>query len=118
VKAAVLRYRVMAYITGVVLMILCFVGIPLQVAGHPAVANDVGVVHGILYIIYLVFAWLLSRRLGLGTKPTVIMLLAGTVPIMTFIVERWVTRRFITPALAEVAPGQPAVPAASETPRR
>ena len=39
--AAVLRYRVMAYITGVVLIIvLCFVGIPLQIAGHPAVANS------------------------------------------------------------------------------
>ena len=111
-KAAVLRYRVMAYITGVVLMILCFVGIPLQVAGHPAVANDVGVVHGILYIIYLVFAWLLSRRLSLATKPTLIMLLAGTVPIMTFIVERWVTRRFINPALAALEAGEPAVPAA------
>ena len=32
--AAVLRYRVMAYITGVVLMVLCFVGIPLQIAGQ------------------------------------------------------------------------------------
>jgi integral membrane protein len=107
VKAAVLRYRVMAYVTGVVLVFLCFVGIPLQIAGHPVVANDVGVVHGILYIIYLVFAWQLSRRLRLTTKPTVIMLLAGTVPIMTFIVERWVTRRFIDPALAGQA--QPAV---------
>ena len=111
-NAAVLRYRVMAYVTGVVLVILCFVGIPLQVAGHPAVANDVGVVHGILYIIYLVFAWILSRKLGLATKPTVIMLLAGTVPIMTFIVERWVTRRFIGPALADGSgQGQPAAPA-------
>jgi integral membrane protein len=100
VKAAVLRYRVMAYVTGVVLMVLCFVGIPLQVAGHPVVANDVGVVHGILYIIYLVAAWMLARRLRLATRPTVIMLLAGTVPIMTFIVERWVTRRFINPVLA------------------
>jgi integral membrane protein len=100
VEAAVLRYRVMAYVTGVVLVVLCFVGIPLQVAGHPAVSNDVGVVHGILYIIYLVFAWLLARRLELAVKPTVIMLLAGTIPIMTFIVERWVTRRFIDPALA------------------
>jgi len=100
VEAAVLRYRVMAYVTGVVLVVLCFVGIPLQVAGHPAVANDVGVVHGILYIIYLAFAWLLARRLRLATGPTVIMLLAGTVPVMTFIVERWVTRRFISPALA------------------
>ena len=83
----------------------------LQVAGHPAVANDVGVVHGILYIIYLVFAWLLARRLRLTAKPTVIMLLAGTVPIMTFIVERWVTRRFIDPALGEGSgQGQPAAP--------
>ena len=99
-RAAVLRYRVMAYVTGVVLMVLVFVGIPLQVAGYPAVANDVGVLHGILYIIYLVCAWILSRKLALATKPTVLMLLAGTVPIMTFIVERWVTRRYINPALA------------------
>jgi integral membrane protein len=109
VEAAVLRYRVMAYVTGVVLIVLCFVGIPLQVAGHPAVANDVGVVHGILYIIYLVNAWILSRKLRLANKPTVIMLLAGTIPIMTFIVERWITRRFIRPALAGPGPGsQPA----------
>jgi integral membrane protein len=101
VKAAVLRYRVMAYITGVVLIVLCFVGIPLQVAGHPAVANDVGVLHGILYIIYLACAWTLSRKLRLANKPTVIMLLAGTIPVMTFIVERWITHRFIEPALAE-----------------
>ena len=106
-----LWYRVMAYVTGVVLVVLCFVGIPLQVAGHPAVANDVGVVHGILYIIYLVCAWQLSRRLRLATKPTVIMLLAGTIPIMTFIVERWVTRRFINPALAaQPQPAQPVRP--------
>jgi integral membrane protein len=108
VEAAVLRYRVMAYVTGVVLVVLCFAGIPLQVAGHPAVANDVGVVHGILYIIYLAFAWLLARRLKLAVKPTVIMLLAGTVPIMTFIVERWVSRRFISPVLAGEA--RPAAP--------
>jgi integral membrane protein len=108
VEAAVLRYRVMAYVTGVVLVVLCFAGIPLQVAGHPAVANDVGVVHGILYIVYLVFAWLLARRLKLATGPTVVMLLAGTVPVMTFIVERWVSRRFIRPALAGEA--RPAAP--------
>jgi len=103
-RAAVLRYRVMAYITGVVLMVLCFVGIPLQIAGKPAVANNVGVVHGILYIVYLGCAWVLSRKLRLANKPTVLMLLAGTVPVMTFIVERWITRRYIEPALAAEAP--------------
>ena len=105
------RSRVMAYVTGVVLIVLCFVGIPLQVAGHPAVANDVGVVHGILYIIYLAVAWILARKLRLATKPTVLMLLAGTIPVMTFIVERWVTRRFINPALAaQTQPAQPVRP--------
>ena len=106
-RTAALRYRVMAYITGVVLLVLCFVGIPLQVAGHPQVANNVGVVHGILYIIYLVFAWLLSRKLGMATKPTVLLLLAGTVPIMTFFVERWMMKTYIAPALAaESAPSE------------
>jgi integral membrane protein len=108
-RAAVLRYRVMAYITGVVLVVLCFVGIPLQVAGHPAVANDVGVVHGILYIIYLAFAYILARKLKLATWPTVLLLLAGTIPVLTFVVERWMTRRYINPALAatDAAPQQP-----------
>jgi integral membrane protein len=104
VEGAVLRYRLMAYVTGSVLIFLVFVGIPLQVAGHPVIANDVGVVHGILYIMYLIYAWRLSRMLHLANKPTVIMLLAGTIPVMTFIVERWVTRRFIKPALYGDAP--------------
>lgn len=104
-QAAVLRYRIMAYVTGVVLMVLCFVGIPLQVAGHPAIAHYVGIAHGLLYIIYLMAAYALARKLRMEIKPTLIMLLAGTIPVMTFIVERWMTRRFIDPAL-RLAPAQ------------
>jgi integral membrane protein len=107
-RAAVLRYRVMAYVTGVVLMVLCFVGIPLQVWAHnDVVASNVGTAHGILYIIYLITAYQLSRQLGLplASPATVILLLAGTIPVLTFVVERWVTRRYINPALAAAAPG-------------
>ena len=97
--AAVRRYRVMAYITGTVLIVLCFVGIPLQVAaGNDVIVNDVGTLHGILYIIYLVTAYLLARRLRLPVGPTILMLAAGTIPVLTFVVERWVTRRYINPA--------------------
>jgi len=105
VRVAVLRYRVMAYVTGVVLIILCFVGIPLQIAGHAAVANVVGTLHGILYIIYLIAAYLLTRRLRLAIRPTVLVLLAGTIPVLTFVVERWVSRRYIGPALAAEGTG-------------
>jgi len=97
------RYRIMAYITGVVLIIMCFVGIPLQVFAHNQfVVNYVGTTHGILYIIYLVTAYLMTRQVGLklASPQTVIVLLAGTIPVLTFVVERWVTHRYIDPALA------------------
>jgi integral membrane protein len=101
VRAAVLRYRVMAYITGVVLIILCFVGIPLQVIGNnTVVVNDVGTLHGILYMLYIVFAYLLTRKLRLAVGPTVLVLLAGTIPVLTFVVERWLSHKYIDPALA------------------
>jgi integral membrane protein len=108
----------MAYVTGVVLMVLCFVGIPLQVFGHnDAVVNYVGTTHGILYLIYLAAAYLMSRRLGMkpGSPQTVILLLAGTIPVLTFVVERWMTRRFINPALAAAAAaGTAGVPAPAQ----
>lgn len=103
IAVAVRRYRIMAYVTGVVLIFLCFVGIPLQVFAHNSVvANDVGTAHGILYLIYLAAAYLMTRQVGmkLASPQTVLVLLAGTIPVLTFVVERWVTRRYINPALA------------------
>ena len=109
-NAAVTRYRVMAYIVGVLLIVLVFVGIPLQVFAHQdAIVNYVGTMHGILYMVYLVMAYSLTRRLKMTVGQTLIVLLAGTIPVMTFVVERWVTRRFLTPAtLAGAAATAPA----------
>lgn len=105
---AVRRYRIMAYVTGVVLVILCFVGIPLQVfANNLFVVNYVGTAHGILYIIYLGTAYWMTRLVGmkLASPQTALVLLAGTIPVLTFVVERWVTRRYINPALAAARAG-------------
>ena len=113
--AAVLRYRVMAYITGVLIIVVCFAGIPLQVADHNAfIVNDIGTIHGFLYIVYIIVAYLLAQKLHLPIKHTVILLLAGTVPVMTFFVERWMMRTYITPALAadDAAAGAPQQPVA------
>jgi integral membrane protein len=114
VEKAVLRYRVMAYITGCVLIVLCFAGIPLQIAAHNnIIVNDVGTLHGILYMIYLVVAYILARKLRLPIGPTVLVLLAGTIPVLTFVVERWVHRKYIEPARAqqEAATASPAAQA-------
>ena len=111
-KAAVLRYRVMAYITGVLIIVVVFAGIPLQVWGNNTViVNYVGTVHGYLYILYVVFAYMLSHKLRMRISPRLfLLLLAGTIPVLTFVVERWMERTYIGPALAAEAAGQP-VPA-------
>ena len=100
-RAAALRYRVMAYITGVLIIVVCFVGIPLQIVAHNTIiSNEVATVHGFLYIVYVVFAYILAQKLKMRLGPTILLLLAGTVPIMTFFVERWMMRTYIGPALA------------------
>jgi integral membrane protein len=101
-------YRVMAYVTGTMLIILCFVGIPLQVLAHDgAVAKIVGTAHGVLYIIYLVVAFAMTRlvRIRTASATTVTVLAAGTIPVLTFVVERWVTHRYINPAMAAGSSG-------------
>ncbi|MGH9291509.1 MAG: DUF3817 domain-containing protein [Acidimicrobiales bacterium] len=107
VRAAVIRYRVIAYITGILIIVVVFAGIPLQLAAHNTVITDqVATVHGVLYIVYIIMAWLLAMRLKLTRGPIVLLLLAGTIPVMTFVMERWLTRRYITPTLAAAVSGQ------------
>jgi integral membrane protein len=89
--AVLTRYRVMAYVTAVLLIILVFVGIPLQAAGHPGMAHIVGFLHGFLYLIYLFVAFDLTRKLHIPVGRTLLVLVAGTVPFGAIIAERRLT---------------------------
>jgi hypothetical protein len=40
-------------------------------------------------------------RMKVASPGTIIVLLAGTIPVLTFVVERWVTRTHINPVLAQ-----------------
>ena len=94
-RGVLVRYRVMAFTTAVLLIVLVFVGIPLQAAeGRPQVVNVVGTLHGFLYILYLVTAFQLTRRLRVPKWQMLLVLLAGTVPFCAFVAERKMTRRF------------------------
>ena len=88
-----LRYRVMAYAVGIGLVVLVGVGIPLQVAGHPAVVRIVGPIHGFLFLVYLVAAADLTRRVRWPLAELLWMVLAGLVPFAAFVVEGRVSRR-------------------------
>jgi integral membrane protein len=92
-RGALLRYRVMAYIVGVGLFILVFVGIPLQIAGHKGVVQIVGPVHGFLYIVYLLAALDLARRARFTLLQMAAMIGAGLLPFLAFVIERRITKK-------------------------
>jgi integral membrane protein len=91
--SALLRYRVAAMIVGVGLAVLCFIGVPLQyAAGVPQVDAIVGPIHGFFYIIYLVCALDLARRGRFHFGDLLMMVGAGLIPLMAFVVEHRVTK--------------------------
>ncbi|MCD6638958.1 MAG: DUF3817 domain-containing protein [Nocardioides sp.] len=116
-------YRVMASIVGVLLVVLFFVGVPLgsfdgtemwcleegrcafdstpawfapgsdvQHAGE-LISEYLGVAHGWLYMIFLFSAFALSRRAGWDLKFTIVTLISGTVPVLSFWAEHRATQR-------------------------
>ncbi len=90
---ALLRYRIVAYVVGVVLLVLVFVAMPMKyIGGNPALVATVGPVHGFLYMVYLVVTFDLGRRADWPLKRMVLVMLAGTVPFLSFVAERVVTR--------------------------
>lgn len=93
-SAALLRYRVMAYIVGTGLLILVFVGVPLQYgATIPQVAQIVGPIHGFLYIVYLLASVDLARRARFTLLQMAAMIGAGFLPFLAFIIEHRVGKR-------------------------
>jgi integral membrane protein len=94
IGGALTRFRVMAIVTGTGLVILTFVGIPLQIwADNDKVVAIVGTAHGYLYLVYLAVTADLALRLRWPLLRILLIAIAGTVPFCSFIAERKVTAR-------------------------
>ncbi|MGY4643317.1 DUF3817 domain-containing protein [Cellulomonas sp. URHB0016] len=105
-RGALTRYRVMAWITGTMLLLLCVeivLKYVLQVNGvdengdpKPVIGTWVAFAHGWIYVVYLVtvvdlwstMRWRLGRLAALAA--------AGVVPVMSFVLERRVHRQALT----------------------
>jgi integral membrane protein len=92
-RNALIRYRVMAYVVGVLLIVLVCVGLPLKYLGHnDTVVNVAGVAHGWLYMILIITAIDLGRRARWTWWRLLAIALAGTVPFVTFVAEHFATK--------------------------
>ncbi|WP_033295704.1 DUF3817 domain-containing protein [Amycolatopsis jejuensis] len=93
VAGSLIRFRTAAYVTGVGLLALCVTMIIRYGFGNATPAQVYSPIHGVLYMIYLVLAIDLAIKTRWSIKSTVLVLLAGCVPFVSFVVERRVTHR-------------------------
>ncbi|WP_052462296.1 DUF3817 domain-containing protein [Nigerium massiliense] len=111
IRKSLTFYRVMAWVVGIQLVVLICVGVPLKYfGGNDAVVVTLGPLHGWLYMVLLISAYLLGRRVDWPWMRLILIALAGTVPFLSFVAEHYATkdvRRRI--ALAEAGAPQPAV---------
>ncbi|MBE1484620.1 DUF3817 domain-containing protein [Plantactinospora soyae] len=102
--AALTRYRVVANIVGAVLIVLVVVGMPLKyIWDNPVIVETIGPAHGFLYMVFLLAAFDLGRRAHWPLSRMVLVMLAGTVPFVSFYAERTVTRQARQPDPQPVA---------------
>jgi integral membrane protein len=109
VKTALAWYRVFATVVGTSIFLLILVGVPLKYlhllwpgvlpvgsAGW-TVGRDLnlvlGTAHGFIYMGFLLVAFVLSRMAGWSIGFTLVTLLCGTIPILSFWAELRAIRR-------------------------
>ncbi|WEV25266.1 DUF3817 domain-containing protein [Streptomyces sp. 71268] len=92
-RSVLTRYRVMAYITAVMLLVLCTSMIFKYGFDKGADATLViSQIHGVLFIIYLIFAFDLGQKARWPFGRLLWVLVSGTIPTAAFFVERKVAQ--------------------------
>ncbi len=93
IRAALGRYRVAAFVVGVGLLILCLTMVLKYVFDVPQAVEVWGPIHGILYIAYVLLAFDLAYKDRWSAKGTILVLVAGVIPVLSFYAEHVVTQK-------------------------
>ena len=91
IRKALLGYRVMAWTTGLWLILLCYEMVAKYVYNVEGL-NWIAVVHGWVYFVYLLFTANLAVKVRWPIAKTIGVLLAGTIPLVGIIVEHFQTK--------------------------
>lgn len=97
-KGVVQRFRVMALLAGVMSLLLWFVELPvvylLNAPELEAKVKWIPFVHGYVYAVYVLTAIHFTAKARFTIKRMILFILAGTLPVLSFIAERRVSREY------------------------
>ncbi|MEU6997171.1 DUF3817 domain-containing protein [Nonomuraea sp. NPDC046570] len=95
-ESALKPFRVLAYIVGVMLLVLCTAIVLRYGFDVEGPSKVISPIHGFLYMLYLVAVLNLGMKGRWSWGYMVGVMLAGTVPFLSFYFERRVTKRVQT----------------------
>ena len=99
------RFRVVAFLEGVSFLVLLGIAMPLKyLAGIPIAVRVVGLIHGLLFVVYVVIAATLVLRRRWTVGRAVEALALGLVPFGTFVLDRSIRRELEAPGAPGDAP--------------
>jgi integral membrane protein len=81
--------RIVAFLEGLSFLILLFIAMPLKyLAGQPLAVRVVGLIHGILFLAFLVALYRAARARRWPLRRSGLALLASLLPFGTFVLDR------------------------------
>nr|WP_275067186.1 DUF3817 domain-containing protein [Leptospira bandrabouensis] len=84
------RFRILAFLEGLSFLTILFVTMPLKyIYKNPEPNKIVGLIHGLLFLLYLVELFQVKVELEWKMKKTLLAALASVVPFGTFIAEKY-----------------------------
>lgn len=82
-------FRLIAFIEGISYILLIFIAVPIKyLIGNPEYVKLLGMPHGILFIMYIIFSFIVNIELKWSIKDLSIILSASLVPFGTFYVDK------------------------------
>ncbi len=88
------RFRMIGIIEGISYLVLLFIAMPLKyIAGIALAVKIVGMIHGLLFIGYVVLLALAMKEYGWSLKYGIKLFIASLIPFGTFFTEKELKRR-------------------------
>ena len=82
-------FRVVSFLEGTSYLLLLFVAVPIKYwMNDPQYVKLLGMPHGLLFVTYLVIAFLIKSELKWNNKTIGVVILASVIPFGTFYVDK------------------------------
>jgi integral membrane protein len=83
------KLRVIGFAEGVSYLILLFIAMPLKyIWGQPEMVRICGSIHGLLFVLYVMYVWLCKTEYRWDTKKAIILLIISMVPFGNFYADK------------------------------